>query len=301
MSRALLQIHFCVFLWGFTAIFGRLIALPATQLVLWRMLLVAALLLPLPRVRHTLRALPGREIAIFAGIGLVVAAHWLAFYASVKLANASVAAVTLAVAPALTAVLEPWLTEARFRPADLLLALATVPGMALVFGGIGADMTAGILMGLLSAALAALFIALNKRHVGQRDALAITALEVGAGAIAVCILVALLGPLQAPSVGDWIGLGMLATFCTIVPFALSLVALRELPAFTAQLAVNLEPLYTMAFAALLFGETRELDLPFYLGAAMLIGSVFVYTALTAGRRASSSSANAAAGTGLEIK
>src|SRR3954469_11426532 len=104
--RALLQIHVCVVLWGFTAILGKLISLPALALVWWRMLLVTVALACFPRVWRALREIPGRLGWIYAGIGAVVALHWLAFYGSVKLANASVAATTMALAPAVTALLE---------------------------------------------------------------------------------------------------------------------------------------------------------------------------------------------------
>ena len=105
--RALIQIHICVVLWGFTAILGKLITLPALQLVWWRMLLVTVALACFPRVWRALRTIPPRLMLTYAGIGCVVAVHWLAFYGSVKLANASVAATTMALAPAVTALIEP--------------------------------------------------------------------------------------------------------------------------------------------------------------------------------------------------
>src|SRR6187549_3983306 len=98
-NKALLQIHFCVVLWGFTAILGKLITLPALQLVWWRMLLVTGALLFVPRFWSGVRQLSPRLLAIYAGIGVLVALHWLTFYASIKLSNASVAVTCLAVAP----------------------------------------------------------------------------------------------------------------------------------------------------------------------------------------------------------
>src|SRR5215510_247883 len=98
-TRAWLQIHFCVVLWGFTAILGKLISLPALPLVWWRMLIVVAVLALLPRVWRAILALPRRTMLTFAAIGVVVALHWLSFYGAVKLANASVAATCMAVGP----------------------------------------------------------------------------------------------------------------------------------------------------------------------------------------------------------
>jgi drug/metabolite transporter (DMT)-like permease len=96
MRNARLQIHLCVLLWGFTAILGKLISLPAPALVLWRMLLVTVALLLVPRVRHGLRAMPPKLLLVYAGIGVIVAMHWLTFYGAIKLANASVAVTCMA-------------------------------------------------------------------------------------------------------------------------------------------------------------------------------------------------------------
>ena len=148
----------------------------------------------LPRVWRGLRAIPARLMAVYAGIGCLVALHWLAFYGSVKLANASVAATTMALAPVVTALIEPWLTGARFERHNLLLGILVIPGVALVVGGIPQDMHSAFWLGVVSAALAAMFNALNKRHLGHHDAMAVTWLELGAG----FLLVAAIAPFAAP-------------------------------------------------------------------------------------------------------
>ncbi|HTU67949.1 MAG TPA: DMT family transporter [Steroidobacteraceae bacterium] len=280
--RALLEIHLCVVLWGFTAILGKLITLPALQLVWWRMLLVSVALAMFPRVWRALRGMTPRELAAFAGIGALVALHWIAFYASVKLANASVAATTMALAPAVTALIEPAITGARFERHNLLLGILVIPGVALVVGGIPGDMHLGFWIGVLSAALAAGFNALNKRCLGAHDALAVTGVELGAGFLLVT-LIALAGlpflspPGQnfvLPSVHDGAWLLVLALMCTLVPYAVALGTLRHLSAFTTQLAINLEPIYAIAVAVLFLGEARDLDALFYVGVAIVIAAVF---------------------------
>jgi drug/metabolite transporter (DMT)-like permease len=276
--RALIEIHVCVVLWGFTAILGKLITLPALQLVWWRMLLVSAALACLPRVWRALARIPAREIAVFAGIGCVVALHWLAFYASVKLANASVAATTMAFAPVVTALIEPAITGARFERHNLLLGILVVPGVALVMGGIPDAMHLGFWVGVASAALAAVFNALNKRFLGQHEALAVTGLELGAG----FVLVAVIAPFVAsgsaaivlPTVHDGAWLLVLAILCTLAPYSIALGTLRHLSAFTAQLAINLEPVYAIGIAVLFLGESRELGVLFYLGVAIVLAAVF---------------------------
>jgi drug/metabolite transporter (DMT)-like permease len=270
--------HACVVLWGFTAILGKLISLPALALVWWRMLLVSVALACIPRVWRALGEIPGRLAWIYAGIGTVVALHWLAFYGSVKLANASVAATTMALAPAVTALIEPAITGARFERHNLLLGVLVIPGVALVVGGIPQGMHTGFWVGVVSAALAATFNALNKRFLGHHDAMAVTWIELGAG----FLLVAAIAPFAAPG-GAWLVLPdvrdgalllALALLCTLIPFALALAALRHLSAFTSQLAINLEPVYAIGIAVAFLGEARELDTAFFAGVAIVLAAVF---------------------------
>ena len=142
-NKAFLQIHFCVLLWGFTAIFGKLISLPALPLVWWRMLIVVAVLALVPRVWRGLRAMPLRLMLSYAGIGVLVALHWLTFYGSIKLSNASVGATCIALATVFTALVEPWLARTRFSRRELALGIAVLPGVALVVGGVPAGMRLG--------------------------------------------------------------------------------------------------------------------------------------------------------------
>lgn len=276
--RALIEIHVCVVLWGFTAILGKLIALPAPQLVWWRMLLVSAVLACLPRVWRALAKLTAREAAVFAGIGALVALHWLAFYGAVKLANASVAATTMALAPAVTALIEPAITGARFERHNLALGILVIPGVALVMGGIPGAMHLGFWLGVVSAALAAMFNAFNKRHLGDHDALGVTGLELGAGFLLVSAILPFLAPAGSgvvlPTVHDGALLAVLAILCTLVPYALALGTLRHLSAFTAQLAINLEPIYAIAIAVLFLGEARELGPLFFAGVVIVVSAVF---------------------------
>src|SRR5690554_1723120 len=230
LTTARLQIHFCVLLWGFTAILGKLISLGAAPLVWWRMLIVTVALALVPRVWRALKALSLRLIAAYCGIGVLVTLHWLTFYGAVKLANASVAATCMALATALVAIVEP---------------------------------------------------------------LAVTALELGAGVVALTVLAPLLGlvfpgfdesPFVVPDARDLLLLLTLALACTLLPFALSLVALRHISAFTAQLAVNLEPVYAILLAIPLLGEQRELDAMFYVGVAIVLAAVLAHPLLERPRR-----------------
>jgi len=277
-TKAFWQIHFCVLLWGFTAILGKLITLPALALVWWRMGIVTVLLLLLPRVWRGLRALPPRLLATYAGIGVLVALHWLTFYGAIKLANASVAVTCIAMGPVFLALVEPWIAGRRFDARELGLGIAVVPGVALVVGGVPAGMRLGIVVGVLSALLVAIFGSLNKRFVERADPLTVTCVELGAGALFLTALAPLLPHAGAlfpvPGAHDTALLLVLAIGCTLLPFVLSLVALRHLSAFAAQLAVNLEPVYAIVLAIALLGEQRQLTATFYLGVAIILAAVF---------------------------
>lgn len=285
---AWLQIHLCVVLWGFTAIIGKLISLPALPLVWWRMLLVVALLMLLPRVWRGLRAMSARLRWSYAGVGVLVALHWLTFYASIKLSNASVGATCMALATVFTALIEPVLTGKRLSKREVGLGIAVLPGVALVAGGVPGDMLIGVVVGTISALFVACFSSLNKRLVEHSDALSVTALEMAAGVAAMTVIAPLTGllspafggdPFVLPDLRDGAYLLALAVACTLVPFALSLMALRQLTAFGSQLAINLEPIYAIALAILLLGEQHELTPQFYLGVAIILGVVLVYPLL----------------------
>jgi len=279
--KALLQIHFCVLLWGFTAILGKLISLPALELVWWRMLVVVVVLLAWPPLWHELRAIPPRTLAAFAGVGVVVALHWLTFYGAIKLANASVAATTMAVAPLFLALIEPWIARRPFDARELVVGLVALPGVVLVVGGTPGGMQLGLAVGVLSAFLVAIFGALNKRYVERASPLLVTGVELAAGT-AFLTVVALIwqgqGPwLTVPGTRDAWLLAVLSLGCTLLPFALALRALRHTSAFMAQLAVSLEPVYAILLAILLLGEQRELTPWFYLGVAVILSAVFAHT------------------------
>ena len=216
---------------------------------------------------------------------MLVALHWLTFYGAIKLANASVAVTCIALGPVFLALVEPWVSGRRFDARELLLGVAVVPGVALVVGGVPKGMHAGIAVGVVSALLVALFGSFNKRLVERADPLTVTCVELGAGTIflgAVALPLILFGLVDrastalVPNAHDAALLLVLAMACTLLPFALSLVALRSLSAFQAQLAVNLEPVYEIVLAVILLGEQRELTRWFYLGVAIILLAVFAH-------------------------
>jgi drug/metabolite transporter (DMT)-like permease len=281
-GKALLQIHLCVVIWGFTAILGKLITLPAFALVWWRMFLVVVAVALLPAFWRGVRQMSPRTLAVFAGIGIVIALHWIAFFASIKLANASVAATCMGVAPLIMSVVEPWITRRRFEPIELLIGIAAIPGVMLVVGGTPDAMRPGVAVGILSALLVAIFGSLNKRHVAAGEPLAVTGVELASGTVFMTLVALAFGgawtSLPLPGLQDLGLLLVLSIVCTLFTFVVSLAALRHLSAYTAQLAVSLEPVYAVLLAIVLLGEQRELGPQFYAGLAIILGGVLVHAA-----------------------
>ena len=283
--RARWSLHLCVLLWGFTAILGKLITLPTGALVVWRMGLVAALLALWPRVWRGIDAISRVQILRYAAIGVVIALHWLAFYGSIRLANASVAVGCVALGSVFAAIIEPLITGRSHERAELLLGLLVIPGMALLVGGVPLSMYLGVAVGVLSALLAALFAALNKRYATDDPPEAVTLIQMTAGAVAIALGASIVfgvdQTLRLPDAPDLGWLLVLAVACTLLPFMLWLQALRQVSAFTTQLTLNLEPVYAIVLAALLFHEYRQLTPSFYAGVAVIIATVFLQPWLTA--------------------
>ena len=178
---------------------------------------------------------------------------------------------------------EPILIGRCFDMRELFFGIAVIPGVALVVGGTPVHMRLGIAVGVLAAFWAAVFGTLNKRFIAHSDALNVTGLEMGAGAICLTIVASFSSPgtvLVMPGPHDALLLFVLAIGCTLLPFALSLVALRHLSAFTTALAVNMEPVYAVLLAVILLGEQHELNTAFYAGVAIVFAAVFSHPLLT---------------------
>ncbi len=279
--KAYLELHLAVLLFGFTAILGDLITLSALTLVWWRVGITSLSLLLLVRLRRLWRELARPLLWKYAGIGVLVALHWLTFYGAIKLSNASVTLVCMATTSFFTALLEPAVLRQRIKGFEIFLGLLIVPGMALVVQHTAWDMQWGIVAGLASAFLAALFSTLNKKLIHHASSLDITFIELGASWAFLSILLpvyAWLSP-QAPfwpHARDWVYLLILSLVCTTFAYVLALRALHHLSAFAANLTVNLEPVYGIVLAMLILHEHEELDAGFYWGVLIILAAVLGY-------------------------
>lgn len=272
--QAYLRLHACVILWGVTAILGRLISLPALQLVAWRMALVVGVLLVVRKTWSGLRAMSLHSFFVFLGIGCVVAGHWFAFYTSIKISNASVAVSCLGLGSIFAAIIEPVVMRRPHERAELLLGMLAVPGVVLIVGGVPLQMRLGIVVGVVAALLSAIFTTLNKRFATDNNPFAITCVEMAAGVVVLGIP-AVLGGLAMPTPMDAVWLLVLAVACTLLPFVVWIQSLRYVSAFTTLLMLNLEPVYAILLAAVLFKEYEDLTPLFYIGTGIVLLTVLL--------------------------
>jgi drug/metabolite transporter (DMT)-like permease len=281
-QKAYLQLHLAVLLFGFTAILGKWITLNALALVWWRVLLTSLSLLALVKIGTLLRDVPRRQILVLMGIGCIVGLHWVAFYGAIKLSNASIGVISMATTSLFSALLEPLILKRKFDWLEFGLSLLIIPGMLLVVNGIDVSMITGLLVGLFSAFLAALFTILNKSQVGKIEPLRITFVELGSATLFLSPLL-LFNSLQNGTASfwpvdglDWMYLLILVLLCTTLGYVLALNALKHLSAFTSNLTMNLEPVYGVVLAWILLQENKQVSPGFYWGAAMIMVVVFSY-------------------------
>lgn len=278
-KKAYLLYHLCVFLWGFTAVFGKLIQLDETLLVWYRMGITSLILLAIPALWKRFRELNFKLILQLAGVGALVTFHWITFYGSIKSANISVALTCLATSSFLVSILEPILFRKKFIWYELLLAIIVIPAIYLIFKFSG-DYTEGIILGLVSALFATIFSLLNKKLITKAAPLNIAFVEIGIGFLLLCILMPFYISMNPevtliPSGMDVLYLILLAGLCTVVPFTLSLYSLHYISVFTASITLNLEPVYGILMAIVFFNENEHLQPGFYIGTVLILAVVFI--------------------------
>jgi drug/metabolite transporter (DMT)-like permease len=236
------------------------------------MALVAVVLLAVRRTWIGVAGMPRRSVFVFVAIGLIVAAHWVAFYTSIKISNASVAVACLGLGSIFAAIIEPVVMRRPHERLEILLGVLAVPGVVLIVGGVPLEMRLGIAAGVVAALLSAIFTTLNKRFASNGDPFAITCLEMTAGAVVLGVPAALSG-LTLPTQMDAIWLVVLAVACTLLPFVMWIQSLKHVSAFSTLLILNLEPVYAILLAAVLFQEYEDLTPLFYGGTTIVLLTV----------------------------
>ncbi len=277
MKKALIQLHIAVFLAGFTAILGVLIKLNEGILVWFRLLITVVTLAPILLYRKQLVRIPFKDALTIFGVGVIVAVHWVTFYASVKYANVSVALVCFSATGFFTAFFEPLILKRRISLIEIGLGLIAITGIYIIFD-FHPQYKAGVIFGIISAVGSSLFPIYNKRLLLTYSPRILTFYELGGGLIALTLLVPFYlmqfpAVYYLPTTTDWLWLLVLAWLCTVLSFDLQLNALKKISAFTANLTYNLEPVYGIILAFIFFKENENLHREFYIGVLLILLAV----------------------------
>jgi drug/metabolite transporter (DMT)-like permease len=281
MKKAFLQLHLAVFLAGFTGVLGRLITINESLLVWYRMFFSALILLAISLFTKKIKWLHWKEMLPLIGIGGIIALHWVTFYGSIKYANVSIALVCFSSVGFFSSFLDPLISNRKLIITEVLLGLMVMLGVYLIFH-FDHKFRTGILFGILSSFLATIFPILNKKLVGKHGADTITFYEIGGGWMVLNLVVPiylLYTPVVSyfPDAKDLFWLLFLSLFCTVLAFNLSVRALSNISPFTVNLSFNLEPVYGILLAFLLFNEHEMLGPSFYAGISIIILTVVLQT------------------------
>jgi len=293
------KLHISVFIFGFTAILGKLISVNHFSLVWNRMWIALPIFFLIPGFLAKLRKQNLRQWLIYLGIGCLVALHWITFYGSIKIGNsASLTLACLGLSACFTSVLEPLFTRTKFKTTELFLGLVALAGMLFIFFSNQNDDPAqnqrfylAILWGIITTLLASIFSVLNAKFAkkDQPNVMSFTELLGGFLFLTVCFFVmnkftAIKNLLQIDHTTltisnslDWIWLILLGVFCTTFAFVLNVTAMKSVSAFTANIAIGLEPVYGILLAFLIFGEGTQFNTNFYIGISLILTTIIIQT------------------------
>ncbi len=279
MLRVLLLLHIAVFLAGFTGVFGRLISLDSYTLVLYRMVVALISFGLYMHFFHPLRRISRSLKVKSVLLGVILMTQLIFFYWSIKLSNVSIGVITISCMGFFTALIEPFIFKRKFSFAELFFSLIAIVGILFVFGFDG-RYRLGITIGLIGAFLSAIFVVGNKFVATATDYYAVLFYQLAGGLVflilALPIYIYICGTDNlTPNLKDWVYLFILGSVCTALMFLIEFYVVRKISAFTLALTTNLEPVYSIVLAMILFNEAQEVNFSFYLGLICIIMSVLL--------------------------
>lgn len=294
MKKAFLQLHLSVFLAGFTGVLGKLITLNEGLLVWYRLLITAVTMWILFSLTKKLQKVSWLQILKLSGVGFLAAMHWLTFYGSIKIANVSVALVCFSAVGFFTAIVEPLLEQKKFNVKEILLGLLVIAGIGIIFH-FDTRYKTGIILGVASALFLAFVMVLLRRFLQKLNSETVLTYQLSGGFIALSFLMPLyLYYFSVTTImPGWTNFGwllFLGWVCSVWAFTLTGNALKKLSAYTVNLSFNLEPLYGIVLAFILFKENKELGMSFYAGAFLILASVLIHTIMVWNEHKTSSKA-----------
>jgi drug/metabolite transporter (DMT)-like permease len=278
-----LKLHFIVFHWGFTAILGKLVSIPTMEMVFFRALLaMLGIGLVIILVKGTFRVSPRYFIYLIL-IGFIVALHWVSFFGSGRVANVSVSLVGFATNSLWTAILEPWMNRTRIKKFELVLGFIVLFGLYIIFS-FDFQYKLGLILGILAGLTSAVFSVFNSRMVRTIPSFTITFYEMMGCFVGLGIFLPLYkltwateeSILYWPTRLDWFWIATLAGVCSVYAYSTSVELMKKISVFLIQLTLNLEPVYGIIMALIIFGSSEKMGTNFYVGTGIIMISVLVY-------------------------
>ncbi len=273
-----LHLHFIIFIWGFTAILGALITIDAIPLVWYRMLLASIFLIVFIVLTKKNLKIDKHTLAKFVLGGVIIALHWITFFLAIKSSNVSIALITMSTGAFFTSLIEPLFFKRRISKLELFLGLVVVVGLYIIFQVKG-DYLIGIIYGLISSFLSALFSVANGLYVKKNEPIIISFYQLLFGTLFITILLFFTNQFTVDffevSKSDWVYLIVLGSICTAYAFSSSVKVMKVLSPYTVMLSINLEPVYGIILALIIFGESEKMEPKFYIGAVIILFSVIL--------------------------
>lgn len=283
LRQDFIRLHVIVILFGFTGILGKLISIPAVEMVFYRTLLAGlgmGVVMVFARRSAHVSTRDGIALVLTGGL---VAIHWLAFFVSGRVANVSVSLVGFATASFWTALLEPAFTRTRVNWFELLLGVFVLAGLLIIFGS-DFHYSVGLWIGIASGLTCAIFALINAKLVQRVEPFTITFYEMIGAAIAIACFFPAYQRYWAPghqlhlqpTLADWLWILVLAWLCTVYAYSASVDLFKRISVFLFQLTLNLEPVYGILMALVIFGEAERMNTSFYVGAFVIFCAVVAY-------------------------
>ncbi len=278
-TKSHIKLHLIVIILGFTAILGKLITLSAVDMIWYRMLIAFISLGIYIKYKKIPVNYSFGAILQMADVGLIIAVHWITFFYSIKISNVSVALGCFASFTFFTSILEPVIFRRKFNWLELLIGIVIVIGLYIIFR-FEFRYKVGIITSIIAALLAALFTVLNKRFITNYHPVSISFFEMASGFLWITIYMVFTGKFSnnfpRPTSMDWLWLFVLGIVCTSYAFMVSVDVMKVVSAYTVSLAINMEPIYGIILASLIFKESEYMSVGFYAGTVIIIVAVFMF-------------------------
>lgn len=274
--RNYLHLHFIVFVWGFTAVLGKLVSIDALPLVWFRMSLATIFILTYILLRGFRPKVGLSTFLAMLVSGIVISLHWLTFFEAIKVSNVSIALATMSSGALFAALLEPLWYKRKIIWYEIVFGIIVMGGLYIIFK-VETRYAHGILLALLSAFLASIFSLINGKLVHYERPSTISFYEMASGVAFLSVFLVLKGSFGTDlfylSLNDWFFILILASVCTAYAFIASVKVMRFISPYTVMLTTNLEPVYGIILAFLILGDTERMNPLFYLGAMLILATV----------------------------